>query len=193
MRLCDQPWDAIFDRAFDPYFDISEFFLFFLRWNLCPFLYKQLAQGVLHTTFACESREDRNYGAVNCCCRVIQPSWKTFQQVPLGVRDRGLSFASLYVLNKLRWLTFGLRSRAAWTQLGSTRWSGDVMKWPGSRNFNAVSHNCSRPEVFFNLTWRSRGQISSVLLQLLLFAFSNRKFGRHGKWSVSFWQWENNT
>ena len=24
-------------------------------------------------------------------------------------------------------------------------------------------------------------------------AFSNRKFGRHGKWSVTFWQWENNT
>ena len=31
---------------------------------------------------------------------------------------------------------------------------------------------------FFNLTWRSRGQISSVLLQLLLFALSNTKFER---------------
>ena len=75
-----------------------------------------------------------------------------------------------------------------------SRWSGDVMKRPGHKNFNAVSHNRSRPEVlFFNLTWRSWGQVSSVLLQLLLFAFSNRKFGRHGKWSVTFWQWENNT
>ena len=75
-----------------------------------------------------------------------------------------------------------------------TRWSGDVMKRPGHKHFNAVSHNRSRPEVlFFNLTWWLRGQISSVLLQLLLFAFSNRKFGRHGKWSVTFWQWENNT
>ena len=75
-----------------------------------------------------------------------------------------------------------------------SRWSGDVMKRPGHNNFNAVSHNRSRSELlFFNLTWRSRGQISSVLLQLLLFAFSNRKFGRHGKWSVTFWQWENNT
>ena len=55
--------------------------------------------------------------------------------------------------------------------------------WWRNKNFNAVSHNCSRPEVLFlNLTWRSRGQISSVLLQLLLFAFSNRKFERHGKW-----------
>ena len=68
------------------------------------------------------------------------------------------------------------------------RWSGDVMKRPGHKNFNAVSHNRSQPEVLFlNLTWRSRGQISSVLLQLLLFAFSNMKFGRHGKWSVTFW------
>ena len=67
------------------------------------------------------------------------------------------------------------------------------MKRPGHKNFSAVSHNRSRPEVLFlNLTWRSRGQISSVLLQFLLFAFSNRKFGRHGKWSVTFWQWENN-
>ena len=62
-----------------------------------------------------------------------------------------------------------------------SRWSGDVMKRPGHKNFNAVSHNCSRPEVLIlNLTWRSRGQISSVLLELLLFAFSNRKFGRQG-------------
>ena len=61
-----------------------------------------------------------------------------------------------------------------------SRWSGDVMKRPGHKNFNAISHNHSRPEVvFLNLTWRSRGQISSVLLQLLLFAFSNGKFGRH--------------
>ena len=68
------------------------------------------------------------------------------------------------------------------------------MKRPGHKNFNAVSHNRLRPEVLFlNLTWRSRGQISSVLLQLLLFAFRNRKFGRPGKWSVTFWQWENNT
>ena len=59
----------------------------------------------------------------------------------------------------------------------TTRWSGDVMKRPGHKNFNAVSHNRSRPEVLFlNLTWQSRGQISWVLLQLLLFAFSNRKF-----------------
>ena len=76
----------------------------------------------------------------------------------------------------------------------TTRWSGDVMKRPGHKNFNAVSHNRSRPELLFlNLTWRLRGQISLVLLQLLLFAFSNRKFGRHGKWSVTFWHWENNT
>ena len=68
------------------------------------------------------------------------------------------------------------------------------MKRPGHKNFNAISHNRSRPEVLFlNITWRSRGQISSVLLQLLLLAFSNRKFGRHRKWSVTFWQWENNT
>ena len=67
------------------------------------------------------------------------------------------------------------------------------MKRPGNKNFNAVSHNRLWPEVLFlNLTWQSRGQISSVLLQLLLFAFSNSKFGRHGKWSVTFWQWENN-
>ena len=53
------------------------------------------------------------------------------------------------------------------------------MKRPGHKNFNAVSHNRSRPEVlFFNLTWRSQGQISSVLLQLLLFALSNTKFER---------------
>ena len=52
------------------------------------------------------------------------------------------------------------------------------MKRPGHKNFNAVSHNRSRPEVFFNLTWRSRGQISSVLRQLLLFALSNTKFER---------------
>ena len=52
-----------------------------------------------------------------------------------------------------------------------TRWSGDVMKRPGHKKFNPVPHNRSRPEVLFlNLTWRSRGQISSVLLQLLLFA-----------------------
>ena len=75
-----------------------------------------------------------------------------------------------------------------------SRWSGDVMKRPGHKKFNAVSHNRSRPEVLFlNVTWRSWGQILSVLLQLLLFAFSNRKFGRHGKWSVPFWQWESNT
>ena len=75
-----------------------------------------------------------------------------------------------------------------------TRWSGDVMERPGDKNFNAVAHNRSWPEVLFlNLTWRSRGQILLVLLQLLLFALSNRKFGRHGKWSVTFWQWENNT
>ena len=48
------------------------------------------------------------------------------------------------------------------------------MKRTGHKNFNAVSHNRARPEVLFsNLTWWSRGQISSVLLPLLLFAFSN--------------------
>ena len=50
------------------------------------------------------------------------------------------------------------------------------MKRSGHKNFNAVSHNRSRPEVLFlNLTWRSRGQILSVLLQILLFAFSNQE------------------
>ena len=40
------------------------------------------------------------------------------------------------------------------------------MKRPGHKNFNAVSHNRSRPEeLFLNLTWQSRGHISSVLLQ----------------------------
>ena len=74
------------------------------------------------------------------------------------------------------------------------RWSCDVMKRTGHKNFNAVSHYPLWPEVLFlNLTWRLQGQISSVLLQLLLSTFSNRKFGRHGKWSVTFWQWENNT
>ena len=76
------------------------------------------------------------------------------------------------------------------------RWSGDVMKRPGHKIFNAVSHNRSRPEVLFlNLTWWSSGprEISSVLLQLLLVTFSNSKFGRHGEWSVTFWQWENNS
>ena len=37
-----------------------------------------------------------------------------------------------------------------------TRLSGDVMKRPGHKNFNAVSHNRSRPEVLFlNLKWWS--------------------------------------
>ena len=90
--------------------------------------------------------------------------------------------------------TRNMKSRLAIKFPTPTRWSGDVMKRPGHKNFNAVSHNRSRPEVLsLNLTWRSRGPISSVLLQLLLFTFSNRKFGRHGKWSVTFWQWENNT
>ena len=81
---------------------------------------------------------------------------------------------------------------AAWRGTCKTaRWSGDVIKRPGDKNFNAVSHNRARPEVLFsNLTWRSRGQISSVLLPLLLFAFSIRKCGRHGEWSFTFWQWK---
>ena len=67
--------------------------------------------------------------------------------------------------------------KLAWLTPNLARWSGDLMKRLGNKNFNAVSHNRSRPEVLFlNLAWRSRGQISSVLLQLLLFAFSNRKF-----------------
>ena len=96
----------------------------------------------------------------------------------------------LYILAPYQWILRCFKSE----QPRRTRWSGDVMKRPGHKNFNAISHNRSRPEVLFlNLTLRSWGQISSVLLQLLLFAFSNRKFGRYGKWSVAFWQWENNT
>ena len=57
-----------------------------------------------------------------------------------------------------------------------SRWSGDVIERPGHKNFNAVSHNRARPEVMFsNLTRQSQWRISSVLLRLLLSAFSNRK------------------
>ena len=77
------------------------------------------------------------------------------------------------------------------SELAATRWSGDVIKRTGHKDFNAVSHNRARPEVLFsNLTWRSRGQMSSVLLPLLLFAFSIRKCVSHGEWSFTFWQWK---
>ena len=38
-------------------------------------------------------------------------------------------------------------------------------------------------------TWQSQWRISSVLLELLLSAFGNRKCGKHGEWSVTFWHW----
>ena len=114
-------------------------------------------------------------------------AWKYFRSPPAEIYTRNLQSTQVFCI--------ALKAeRIFFCLLLSSRWSGDVMQKPGHKNFNAVSHNRSRPKVlFFNLTWRWRGQISSVLLQLLLFAFSNRKFGRHGKWSVTFWQWENNT
>ena len=72
----------------------------------------------------------------------------------------GVRFSQTQIQNN-RWL---LRFK-----IPPSRWSGDVMKRPGHKNFNAVSHNRARPEVLFsNLSWR---RISSVLLQLLLSPF----------------------
>ena len=49
------------------------------------------------------------------------------------------------------------------------------MKRPRQNNFNGASHKHAQPEVLFsNLTWQSQGQISSVLLERLVSAFSNR-------------------
>ena len=38
----------------------------------------------------------------------------------------------------------------------SSRWSGDVIRRIGMKNFNAVFHNRARP-FFFNSTWQRRG------------------------------------
>ena len=70
----------------------------------------------------------------------------------------------------------------------TTRWSGDVMKRPGHRNF--ISQTRAAWGVVFEFkTLQSQSRILSVVLELLLSAFGNRKCGRHGEWSVTFWQW----
>ena len=140
------------------------FVLSAFSWNVFVSAPRESVSAWLNTRFRAAPRRGEHFGAN---------------------RDRSSLFSSL---------SLGKIKHTIITTSITARWSGDVMKGHGHKNFNAVSHNRSRPKVlFFNLTWRSRKQISSVLLQLLLFAFSNRKFGRHGKWSVTFWQWENNT
>ena len=61
------------------------------------------------------------------------------------------------------------------SSLAISRWSGDVIRRTGEKNFNAVSHNRARPYFLFQ---HGRGEVISWRFPLEC-SFSNRKCGRH--------------
>ena len=56
-----------------------------------------------------------------------------------------------------------------------SRWSGDVIRRTGEKNFNAVSHNRAQPYFLFQ---RGRSEVISRRFPIEC-SFSNRKCGRH--------------
>ena len=63
------------------------------------------------------------------------------------------------------------------------RWSGDVIRRTGMKNFNAVSHNRARP--YFRIQ-HGRGEVRSSY-GLLECSFSDRKCGRLGRHGMICW------
>ena len=71
-------------------------------------------------------------------------------------------------------LIFLKRLHGSFSTTWYTRWSGDVIRRTGEKNFNAVSHN---RECYFRIQ-HGRGEVRSLRFPLEC-SFGNRKCGRH--------------
>ena len=66
-----------------------------------------------------------------------------------------------------------------------TRWSGDVIRRTGMKNFNAVSHNRARP--YFRIQ-HGRGDVRARRVYLNVHSVTENVVDT--EWSVEFWRWK---
>ena len=66
-----------------------------------------------------------------------------------------------------------------------TRWSGDVIRRTGMKNFNAVSHNRARP--YFRIQ-HGRGEVRARRVYLNVHSVTGNVVDT--EWSVEFWRWK---
>ena len=66
-----------------------------------------------------------------------------------------------------------------------TKWSGDVIRRTGMKNFNAVSHNRARP--YFRIQ-HVRGEFRTRRVYLNVHSVTGNVVGT--EWSVEFWRWK---
>ena len=66
-----------------------------------------------------------------------------------------------------------------------SRWSGDVIRRTGMKNFNAVSHNHARP--YFRIQ-HGRGEVRARRVYLNVHSVTGNVVDR--EWSVEFWRWK---
>ena len=66
-----------------------------------------------------------------------------------------------------------------------TRWSGDVIRRTGMKNFNAVSHNRARP--YFRIQ-HGRGEVRACRVNLNVHPVTGNVVDT--EWPVEFWRWK---
>ena len=77
------------------------------------------------------------------------------------------------------------KTRVVSTSRELTRWSGDVIRRPGMKNFNAVSHNRARP--YFRIQ-HGRGEVRARRVYLNVHSVTGNVVDT--EWSVEFWRWK---
>ena len=82
-------------------------------------------------------------------------------------------------------------SSMTWSEMGKqniqakARWSGDVIRRTGMKNFNAVSHNRARP--YFRIQ-HGRGEVRAHRVYLNVHSVTGNVVDT--EWSVEFWRWK---
>ena len=76
-------------------------------------------------------------------------------------------------------------SLISWWHLLSTRWSDDVIRRTGMKNFNAVSHNRTRP--YFRIQ-HGKGEVRARQVYLNVHSVTGNVV--ETEWFVEFWRWK---
>ena len=86
--------------------------------------------------------------------------------------------------NSVKTTKFNADSDWVW-QPSNSRWSGDVIRRTGGKNFNTVSHNRARP--YFGIQ-QGRDEVRSRLVYLNVHSVTRNVVDT--EWSVEFWRWK---
>ena len=155
---------------------------------ICHFSQSEVFRGALH------SRHSFHYPS--CICYQLLYSAIFHRHVHLSHCD----YHDLLMPKRMLWHKYSLLVRelmhssslvprhqlvTSWNCVHTTRWSGDVIRRTGTKNFNAVSHNRARP--YFRIQ-HGRGEVRARRVYLNVHSVTGNVVDT--EWSVEFWRWK---